>query len=317
LIVLITGAAGFIGYHLATKMVKSGYKVIGIDNINSYYDTSLKNDRIIKLKKNKNFKFKKIDISDKEAVSQIFKMYKPKKVINLAAQAGVQYSIKNPFVYMQSNLVGFLNIIEMCRNYDVRSFVYASSSSVYGNSKKNKFNVKDKTEKPISLYGATKKANELIAHSYSSLYGLKTTGLRYFTVYGPWYRPDMAIYIFTKKILNNEKISLYNNGNINRDFTYIDDIIDGTIKSINKNYECEVFNLGNSVKEKLMNVVNIIEKEVGKKAIINLEPIKNGDMVDSCASIKYSIDMLGYNPKTSINTGIPKFIKWYREYYDV
>ena len=315
MLLLITGSAGFIGFHLSKALLEKGYHVIGIDNYSDYYDTQLKNDRVNQLNKLKNFEFIEIDITSKSSLEKIFIKYKPNKVINLAAQPGVQYSIENPYEYMNSNLVGFLNIIEMCRHFEVNGFIYASSSSVYGNTN-TPFNVEDKTDSPISFYGATKKANELIAHSYSSLYDLNTTGLRYFTVYGPWYRPDMAINIFTEKIINQEKITIYNEGNLKRDFTYIDDIIEGTISSIEKNFKYEIFNLGNNKKEKILDVIKIIESELDKNAIIEFEPIKKGDMLESWANIDYSKKKLNYNPKTSINKGIPKFIKWYRDYYD-
>ena len=315
MLLLITGSAGFIGFHLSKALLEKGYHVIGIDNYSDYYDTQLKNDRVNQLNKLKNFEFIEIDITSKSSLEKIFIKYKPNKVINLAAQPGVQYSIENPYEYMNSNLVGFLNIIEMCRHFEVDGFIYASSSSVYGN-RNIPFNVEDKTDSPISFYGATKKANELIAHSYSSLYDLNTTGLRYFTVYGPWYRPDMAINIFTEKIINQEKITIYNKGKLKRDFTYIDDIIEGTISSIEKNFKYEIFNLGNNKKEKILDVIKIIESELDKNAIIEFEPIKKGDMPESWANIDYSKKKLNYNPKTSIKTGIPKFIKWYRDYYD-
>ena len=234
--ILVTGAAGFIGYHLCKSLLEDDYEVLGIDNINDYYDPNLKLARLEQLKPYKNFKFEKVDISDRESLTQSFQSFNPNKVVNLAAQAGVRYSIENPYAYMNSNLVGFLNIIELCRHNNVEGLIYASSSSVYGGNKKTPFSVEDRVDNPISLYAASKKSNELIANSYSHLYGLHTTGLRYFTVYGPWGRPDMAMLIFTRKILAGEPIPVFNNGNMKRDFTYIDDIICGTRAAIDKNY---------------------------------------------------------------------------------
>ena len=314
--VLLTGCAGFIGYHLSKSLLERGYEIIGIDNINDYYDISLKNKRLSNLKEKNNFSFEKIDISDKDDVEKIFESYKPNKVVNLAAQAGVRYSIENPYAYVDSNLVGFVNIIEISKNYKVENFVYASSSSVYGGNENFPFSTKDRVDRPLALYGATKRANELIAHSYSHLFDICTTGLRYFTVYGPWGRPDMAMYIFTKKIINEEPIAVYNNGKMKRDFTYIDDIISGTISAIEKNYKCEIFNLGNNKSEDLMNMIGLIEKKLNKKAIIDFQPMQPGDVLESFANIDYSKQKLGYEPTTDISDGIPKMIDWYKKYYE-
>jgi len=315
--ILLTGCAGFIGYHLCAELIKRDYDVFGVDNLNDYYDPKLKLDRLNILKSYKNFHFEKIDISDKEQISNIFKNFNFNKVINLAAQPGVRYSIKNPYAYMTSNLNGFLNILEQCRNNNIQGLVYASSSSVYGDNKSKPFGINDRVNKPISLYGATKRANELIAYSYSHLYNINTTGLRYFTVYGPWYRPDMAMHIFAKKISNNEPIQVFNNGKMKRDFTYIDDIIKGTISALEHNYNCEVFNLGNNRSENLMKVINLIEKALNKKAIIDFQPIQPGDVVETYADIDYSIKKLNYEPTTNIDKGIKLFIDWYKEYYNV
>jgi len=315
--ILITGAAGFIGYHLCKSLLEDGYEVLGIDNLNDYYDTNLKQARLEQLKQFKSFLFNKVDIADRESLTKSFQSFNPQKIVNLAAQPGVRYSIENPYNYMDSNLVGFLNIIELCRNNKVKNFIYASSSSIYGANKKMPYSVDDRVNQPVSLYGATKRANELIAYSYSHLYDLCTTGLRYFTVYGPWYRPDMAMFIFTQKIIDGKPISVFNNGNMKRDFTYIDDIIRGTRSAIKKNYKCEIFNLGNSKSESLMELIDIIEKNLGKKAQIEYLPMQLGDVKESLADIKKSIEKLGYNPITTINKGIPKFIKWYKEYYSV
>ena len=260
--ILITGAAGFIGYHLCKSLLEDGYEVLGIDNLNDYYDTNLKQARLEQLKQFKSFTFNKVDIADRESLTKSFQSFNPQKIVNLAAQPGVRYSIENPYNYMDSNLVGFLNIIELCRNNKVKNFIYASSSSIYGANKKMPYSVDDRVNQPVSLYGATKRANELIAYSYSHLYDLCTTGLRYFTVYGPWYRPDMAMFIFTQKIIDGKPISVFNNGNMKRDFTYIDDIIRGTRSAIEKNYKCEIFNLGNSKSESLMELIDIIEKRL-------------------------------------------------------
>ncbi len=312
--ILITGSAGFIGYHLSKSFLEDGQEVLGVDNINSYYDKNLKIDRLENLKSYKNFQFKKVDISEKDSIKKVFEFFKPNKVVNLAAQAGVRYSIENPYAYMNSNLIGFLNIIELCRHNNVDGLVYASSSSVYGGNKEIPFSTDHRVDDPISLYAASKKSNELIANSYSHLYDLKTTGLRYFTVYGPWGRPDMAMYIFTKKILEEVPIPVFNNGNMKRDFTYIDDIISGTKAAINKNYKCEIFNLGNNKSENLMDVISLIEQNLDKKAKINFLPMQAGDVPESFADINKSNKMLDFKPKTNVDIGIRNFIKWYREY---
>ena len=313
--ILVTGAAGFIGFHLCKSLLDDGYEVLGIDNLNNYYDPNLKNARLEQLKPYNSFTFEKVDITDRESITRSFQTFKPSKVVNLAAQAGVRYSIENPYAYMDSNLVGFLNIIELCRNNNVEGLIYASSSSVYGGNDKTPFNVDDRVDKPLALYGATKRANELIACSYSHLYGLSTTGLRYFTVYGPWGRPDMAMFIFTKKILAGEPIPVFNNGNMKRDFTFIDDIIGGTKAAIYKNYQCEIFNLGNHRSEKLMDIVYHIEKNLDKKAKIKFLPMQPGDVTESFADIEKSVKMLGFKPKTNVDEGIKFFIHWCKSSY--
>ncbi len=313
--ILLTGAAGFIGFHLAKSLLDDDFEVLGIDNLNDYYDPALKNVRLNILKDYPNFSFYKLDISDKESLTQEFQSFKPQKVVNLAAQAGVRYSIENPYAYLDSNLVGFLNIIELCRQKEVEGLIYASSSSVYGSSKNIPFIEKDRADKPVALYGATKRANELIAHAYSHLYDLPTTGLRYFTVYGPWGRPDMAMYIFTKKIIAGETIPVFNNGNMKRDFTYIDDIIGGTRSAINKNFKCEIFNLGNHRSEHLMDMISLIEKNLTKKAQIEYLPMQPGDIKESFADIKHASDLLNYSPAVNIAEGINHFISWYRDYH--
>jgi len=313
--ILVTGSAGFIGYHLCKSLLNDNFDVLGIDNINDYYDVNLKKSRLNELRKNKNFIFEKINITNRESLSKLFKEFQPKIVVNLAAQAGVRYSIENPYAYMDSNLVGFLNIIELCRNNNVKNFIYASSSSIYGANKKSPFSESDRVDSPISFYGASKKANELISYSYFHLYNLKSTGLRFFTVYGPWGRPDMAMFIFTKRILENKPIEVYNNGKMKRDFTYIDDIIMGIRSAIEKNYDYEIFNLGNNKSENLMDMISIIEQELDMKAIIDYKKLQPGDVVETLSDITKSKEMLNYNPSISIRKGIPKFIDWYKSYY--
>ena len=313
--IIITGAAGFIGFNLAISLLQDGYVVLGVDNINDYYSVKLKKARLEILRSYKNFNFEKVDISDRSKLGPIFKAFKPQKVANLAAQAGVRYSLTNPYAYMDSNLVGFLNILELSRHCGVEGLVYASSSSVYGSNTKIPFSVTDPVNNPISLYAASKRANELIAHSYSHLFGLHTTGLRYFTVYGPWGRPDMAMYIFANNIYNDRPIDVFNHGDMYRDFTYIDDIVSGTRAALEKNYKYELFNLGNHKSEKLLDMISLIEIELGKSAKMNFMPMQPGDVVESFADIDYSEKKLGYNPTTPISIGVPRFIKWYKEYH--
>jgi UDP-glucuronate 4-epimerase len=312
--ILITGAAGFIGYHLSQSLVNDGYEVLGIDSINDYYDPSLKLARLSLLNKYSKFSFEKLNLIDRTLLSKSFEKFKPHIVVNLAAQAGVRFSISNPHAYLDSNLIGFLNILELCRHAEVEGFIYASSSSVYGGNEKMPFDVSDRVDKPISLYAVTKRSNELMAHSYSHLYGLNTTGLRFFTVYGPWGRPDMAMFIFADKISRGEPIQVFNNGAMKRDFTYIDDIVGGIRKSIDHNYRCELFNLGNNKSEKLLDMVKLIEKNLGKKAIIEYKPMQPGDVPESFADIEKSQRMLDYTPHTNIDLGIQKFVKWYKDY---
>ena len=312
--ILVTGSSGFIGMHLCKSLLEDGYQVVGIDNMNDYYDPALKEARLKELYLYDNFKFVKADISDYPTVETAFKDFEPEKVVNLAAQAGVRYSLENPQAYIQSNVVGFMNILECCRHHQVKGLIYASSSSVYGGNEKIPFSIDDSVDRPISIYAASKISNELMAHTYSHLYGLHTTGLRFFTVYGPWGRPDMAMYIFTEKISNDLPIPVFNYGKMQRDFTYIDDIIDGVKASIDKNFFCEIFNLGNNRCENLMDMIALIEDSLGKKAELNLMDIQPGDVKKTFADIEYSRDKLGYEPTTSITEGIPVFIRWYRDY---
>ena len=315
--ILVTGSSGFIGMHLCMDLLNDGYIVKGIDNMNDYYDVSLKEARLSLLSDYDNFTFNKIDISNLQDVERVFNQFNPEKVVNLAAQAGVRYSIENPHAYIQSNIVGFTNIIEACKNSKVSGLIYASSSSVYGGNKKTPFSDNDMADKPISIYAASKKSNELIAYTYKHLYGLNSTGLRFFTVYGPWGRPDMAMYIFTDKIRNGEKISVFNHGNMKRDFTYIDDIVNGIKASIEKNYSYEIFNLGNNRCENIMDVIDYIEKELDIEAEINFKDIQPGDIEKTFANISNAKKKLNFEPKTNIKEGVPKFIQWYKSYYKI
>ncbi len=315
--ILVTGCAGFIGMHLCASLLKDGFIVHGIDNINAYYDKILKNNRLYKLKNYSNFSFDALSLEDFNGLKKIFDEFEPDKVINLAAQAGVQYSMKNPFAYIDSNISGFMNILECSKSSSVNGLIYASSSSVYGSNKKVPFSENDRVDNPISIYAATKVSNELMAKVYNDLYNLNTTGLRFFTVYGPWGRPDMAYYIFTEKILKNEIITIYDYGNVERDFTYIDDIVEGVRSAINKNFSNEIFNLGNNKKEKVLSLLKFIEEKLGKKANIDLQPLKPGDVRSTNADISKSKNMLDYNPKVSLKKGIDTFIDWYLDYFKV
>ena len=300
--------------HLCKSLLEDGFHVFGIDNFNDYYDPDLKQARLDQLSIYDNFTFSKSDISDMDVLDNVFKSFKPNKVVNLAAQAGVRYSLENPHAYVQANVVGFMNILECCRHRDISGLIYASSSSVYGGNTKYPFSVDDRVDQPISIYAATKKSNELMAFAYSHLYGLNTTGLRFFTVYGPWGRPDMAMYIFARKISAGKPMPVFNHGRMQRDFTYIDDIIQGVRAALENNYSCEVFNLGNNRSEDLLEMIGIIEKNIGKKADMDLQGMQPGDVEKTFADIDHSRDMLGYQPTTSISAGIPRFIAWFREY---
>ena len=313
--ILVTGAAGFIGFHLSRKLLEMGERVIGIDNMNPYYDVNLKNGRLDLLKPYENFVFYREDIQNLPALKEIFQKHRVDIICNLAAQAGVRYSLKDPFSYQKSNLEGFLNLLELARENGISNFVYASSSSVYGSNKKVPFSVEDRVDTPVSLYAATKKANELMAHAYNHLYQIPCTGLRYFTVYGPWGRPDMALFLFTKAILKNEPIDVYNYGRMKRDFTYIDDIVDGTVAALKRPVPCEVFNLGNSDTVGLLDFIALIEEELGMKAEKNMMPLQPGDVAETSADIEKSREFLGFEPKTSRREGIRNFLQWYREYY--
>ncbi|WP_291098326.1 MULTISPECIES: NAD-dependent epimerase/dehydratase family protein [unclassified Empedobacter] len=334
--VFITGVAGFIGYHLAEKLIEKNIKVVGIDNINDYYTVQLKYDRLKELGINQEFAsnfdqkvlsskyeekmiFYRMNLEDKESLAQIFKEYSFDAVVNMAAQAGVRYSIENPDAYGQSNLVGFLNILECCRNYNVKKLLYASSSSIYGNSSDVPFSTNQNVDHPISLYAATKKANELMAHAYSHLYDFQTIGLRFFTVYGPWGRPDMAMFLFTDAILNHQPLKVFNHGDLSRDFTYIDDIIQGIDKILedkNTNEKYQLYNIGNSKPVQLMDFIKEIEKSTGEKAILEMYPMQAGDVNQTWADVQELKDKFGYNPHYPVDKGVYNFVQWYRKYYN-
>jgi len=331
--VLVTGAAGFIGFHVAKYLLARGDSVVGLDNINDYYDPKIKLARLDILKLDAKFSFTKLDVADKDGMQQLFANNKFDAVVHLAAQAGVRYSLENPHVYMESNIVGFLNILEGVRHNEIDHLVYASSSSVYGANTLQPFSEHHNIDHPVSLYAASKKANELMAHSYSHLYGMKTTGLRFFTVYGPWGRPDMALFLFAKGILDGEPINIFNNGDMIRDFTYIDDIVEGVVRVMDNppagnpdwsgdkpdsatsyaNYR--VFNIGNNNPVKLMDFVEAIENAVGKKAIKNFMPLQAGDVPSTCADVSELEAAVGFKPDTSIQVGIDRFVDWYRDYF--
>ena len=333
--ILVTGSAGFIGSALCVSLLERGDVVIGLDNHNDYYDPKLKLARLRRSEKYPNYYHFKIDLCDKVGLEQIFKNHKPKKVVNLAAQAGVRYSMENPLAYIDTNIVGFAHILENCRHYNIEHLVYASTSSVYGANTKMPFSEHDSANHPLSVYAASKKANELMAHTYSYLYKLPTTGLRFFTVYGPWGRPDMALFKFTKKILNGEPIDVFNNGKHTRDFTYIDDIVDGVIKALdnksssNHNWNSNkpdpgtssapwnIYNIGNNQPVKLMDYIKALEKVLGKKAKINFLSLQPGDVPDTYADIDNLKQKFKYKPSTPVISGVSNFVKWYRDFYKI
>lgn len=313
--ILITGSSGFIGFHTAKRLLDEWKKIIWFDNENDYYDVNLKHARRKILEQDPNFIFYQGALESLSDLSQIFENHKVDKVLNLAAQAGVRYSLINPFAYIQSNLVGFHNIIELSKQHKVKNFVYASSSSVYGSNEKQPFSVEDSVDHPISLYAATKKSNELIAHSYSHLFGLPTIGLRFFTVYGPWGRPDMAMFIFADRILKWEAIDVFNHGKMRRDFTYIDDIVDGIIKSLTLETKYEIFNLGSDRPVDLEYVISLIEQNLWIKAIKNYLPLQAGDVPSTSADILHTTKVLWWKPQFSVEKGIENLIVWYKNFY--
>ncbi|HMD69514.1 MAG TPA: NAD-dependent epimerase/dehydratase family protein [Chitinivibrionales bacterium] len=314
--ILVTGAAGFIGFHVCRRLLAEGNEVLGVDNVNSYYDPSLKEARLKILLGTKGFEFHRLDICEFDGLKEIVARRRPETICHLAAQAGVRYSITNPFAYQKANNEGFLNIIEIARNSAIKNFVYASSSSVYGGNTKLPFAESDRVDSPISLYAATKRSNELTAHCYSHLYGILCSGLRFFTVYGPWGRPDMALFIFTKAIIEGRPIDVFNEGRMKRNFTYIDDIVDGVLLALAHPVPYEIYNIGNSRAENLMDFITAIERKVGKKAVVRLKPMQPGDVPATVADID-KLSKLGYCPKTNISEGIGKFVEWYRQYYRV
>jgi len=314
--ILLTGCAGFIGMHVAKILLLRGDEVLGIDNLNDYYDPELKQARLGQLKGYSRFKFMKGDISDRSFVEDVFSAEKPDRVINLAAQAGVRYSIENPHAYIQSNIVGFINILEGCRNNAIQHLVYASSSSVYGGNIKMPFSVNDRVDNPVSLYAATKKSNELMAHTYSHLYKLPTTGLRYFTVYGPWGRPDMSPWLFTSAITEGRSIKIFNQGKMQRDFTYIDDIAEGTVRALDREIlqPYKVYNIGNQQPVELMEFIGVIERELGQEAQKEFLPMQPGDVVATFADVGELKREVGYEPKTNLDVGLANWVKWYKDY---
>ncbi len=333
--ILVTGAAGFIGFHLSTRLLAEGFHVFGVDILNDYYDVNIKKDRLKRLGQNSRFSFFKTDLSDLAGMTDIFASHEIDVVVNLAAQAGVRYSLINPHAYVESNLVGFVNVLECCRHHHVKHLVFASSSSVYGANTNMPFSVHDNVDHPVSLYAATKKSNELMAHTYSHLYNLPCTGLRFFTVYGPWGRPDMALFLFTKAILDNEPIKVFNHGKMRRDFTYIDDIVEGIVRVINAVPEpnpdwsgdapdpgtsykpYRIFNIGNNNPVELTQFIEAIENALGQKAKKDFMDIQPGDVAETYANIDDLYEAVRFKPETSIEEGIGNFIEWYRSYYKV
>lgn len=333
--VLVTGAAGFIGFHLSKRLLAASKEIIGIDNLNDYYDVSLKKNRLDILQTSDNFSFHKIDLANRAELEKIFKKSNVDVVVNLAAQAGVRYSLENPHAYIDSNIVGFLNVLECCRHYEIKHLVFASSSSVYGANTKMPFSVHHNVDHPVSLYAASKKANELMAHTYSHLFNLGCTGLRFFTVYGPWGRPDMALFLFTKAIIEGKPIRIFNHGKMKRDFTYIDDIVEGIVRVMGKlpqpnphwqgdapdpsssyvNYK--IYNIGNNQPVELMDFVNAIEDALGKSAIKEFFDLQPGDVPSTYADVDDLINDVGFKPATGIKEGIGKFIDWYKTYYNL
>jgi UDP-glucuronate 4-epimerase len=329
--ILVTGAAGFIGFHLSKRLLAENHHVIGVDNLNDYYDVRLKNERLKQIENNDKFTFYKVDLADSEGLNEIFERHPISIVINLAAQAGVRYSLTHPHSYVHSNLVGFVNILEACRHYQVEHLLYASSSSVYGANTKTPFSTQDSVDHPVSIYAATKKANELMAHTYSHLFNIPTTGLRFFTVYGPLGRPDMAYYTFTKDIIEGNPIKVYNNGNMRRDFTYIDDIVEGIVKLLDLPPEPDpnrdldpstshapykIYNIGNNSPVRLMDFIQTLENLIGKKAKMEFLPMQPGDVKETYADITDLQKAAGFSPATPLEIGLSQFVDWYKKYHE-
>lgn len=333
--ILITGAAGFIGFHLSQRLLREGHQITGLDNLNDYYDVDLKKARLRLLRRDENFIFEKIDLTDNKRILSLFDTSKFDYVIHLAAQAGVRYSLINPYAYIDSNISGFLNLLEACRQNPVKHLIFASSSSVYGANTRMPFSVHHNVDHPVSLYAATKKSNELMAHTYANLYQIPSTGLRFFTVYGPWGRPDMALFLFTKAIVEERPIDVYNHGKMKRDFTYVDDIVEGIFRLIAKSPSPDpdwngsdpdpstsfapykIYNIGNNQPVELMKFIETIEDKVGKKAIKNFMDIQKGDVPATFADVDDLMKDVGFRPATSIETGVGEFVKWYKDYYNV
>jgi UDP-glucuronate 4-epimerase len=333
--VLLTGAAGFIGFHVAQRLMADGHRVLGLDNLNDYYDPTLKQARLDRLRPNAAFTFERLDISDREAMSELFRRHRPARVVHLAAQAGVRYSLQNPHAYVDANVVGFVNVLEGCRHHGVEHLVFASSSSVYGANTRLPFSVHDNVDHPLSLYAATKKANELMAHAYAHLYGLPSTGLRFFTVYGPWGRPDMALFIFARAILDDRPIDVFNEGRMQRDFTYVDDIVEGIVRVLAKppapdptwsgdhpdpatsRAPYRVYNIGNDRPVELLRYIQVLEECLGRRARMNLLPMQPGDVPATRADVSDLARDIGYQPRTTVEEGVARFVQWYRAYYRV
>lgn len=312
--ILVTGGAGFIGSHVVKKLIEIGHEVVIVDNFNPYYSPKLKQARIEVFLDGLKFKLHKIDIADFKALEEVFKVEKFDRICHLAAQAGVRYSLENPFVYEQSNVKGFLNILEACRQHNLPPLVYASTSSVYGSNTKLPFTETDRVDAPISLYAATKRANELMASTYHHLFGLKTCGLRFFTVYGPWGRPDMALFLFTKAIRTGQPIKVFNGGDMKRDFTFISDIVDGVVAALGANFDCDIFNLARGETQGLIGYIQALEKSLGQKAVMRMMPMQPGDVPATSADISKARKYLAYNPKVSIEAGVEEFVNWYQKY---
>ena len=323
--ILVTGAAGFIGFHVARRLLAEGRAVVGLDNINDYYDPALKQARLEILRGTHGFAFEQIDLADRAAMGRLFSRHRFARVVHLAAQAGVRYSIENPHAYADANLEGFVNVLEGCRRHGCGHLVYASSSSVYGANTKQPFSVSDMTDRPISLYAATKKANELMAHSYSHLYRLPVTGLRFFTIYGPWGRPDMAVFLFTKAIVEGSPIRLFNHGKMRRDFTFVDDVTQAVIRLIDQPAQAggdgaapaKVYNVGNNHPEELTHVVSVLERELGRTAVTEMLPMQPGDVTETFADVTELMRDTGFRPQTSIEDGLSRFVAWYRDYHRI